>query len=1547
MAAFSRPDSDLQNTGELWSVTPLWSKIDEVTPDDGDLITTSGFDGEFGLCELGLTDVTEPDSDSGHTIRVRAKKTEVGGTSAAFRIRLLQGVTLIKSFTPSVTTSFSTFSLTLTEAEASNITDYTDLRFDYRGLFTGGFGESSVEVSWSELEVPSTITKTYTIDTFLQIEKSITYTLDTDILKAIFLRPDEDVTIDGWTTTPLFSKIDEEAPDDSDNIGSSQTVDLGCEIGLSPSGDPQSNVQHIMSVRARHTLIGGGSANLRMQLMDGSTIITTQSFTLVNDFRSFAYTLTSTEADAITDYENLRFKFIGFYSGAGDHFIDVSWAEFYFPVGALIDTYSMDIFLQSTDITKNYTLDVIIGIGAPEIQPSEPEAPPEMMSLQITGVDEDGVETVEVFSATDFNPFGSTFGDDTKVINYGLSLEANKGRRLKVTIDDPKGNLDEVSTGYLVDIVLDNIDLGFRGYKFEFVNAAGDFTDSNGSSDVLTPGTGATILDASNEFGKWSKCVRLDGTMNGRLDGPDNSDFDMTNTVLLAGWIRPKATITGTQRIVYKLTGVPINGYNLSVEPTNQITFEIFNSGSADSLTSSANVIDINAWNYIIAYWDGTDMKMWIFDESLQQTEKLSTLATVGNIGSSSGIAIQLGHNGGTESFNGDLDEFILAPLGTNTLPTNIETLVERKMLKAFKCPVRYMKRGVVTSVSIKNSQLTLQAEDKDVPTDYPLYDIMYEGQFTASDEVAFGFERAIDISNVVSDTNVDIKFQKADGTDLAATDIVVRPIDFRIPKNRFLDVQSASPSNLWDVSSGDFSYFFTQTDLSDTDERVELGELRIGLCLDFNGVSGDYKVTIGQFDNVSPFAINAKTPLTFTSDGSTGFKWVYHTFDSLDAFQRKPVEEFYIMGVEPVRSGTTWSSTTPLKWAHLHTTDEDTKVFGVIENQSGISKQTPGGQGQYWWREDKISETMDILDEGSDYDLLNDNFIRIVNSDEFQVPDSLILSPIPSLILPTGSKGGFGRATYFYSTISKFSSDYIKRIFDKIEVTTPEFQGRVTSEVIALYSARGGKALDHLKNIMRLSDSELVFFGGTTSMIRDKVRSGFIKNHSFETAGQAASDARHWKKRNFGLGSSSFRTTIDFNTGTVSWRLRHQNSDTHFAEMYQDLSDVYVGQHFQLWRKRAPGDEDPDNLLVRFYSYGSFENAQDIDIKPGLTTDWTKTTFTLTQTLLDSLGEKNRVRIGVRSQGQPAGSGNFAVTFIDDFSPVFLYGFKDKGATVIGNVPIQIEGPHIIPEPAFEESIRKGKKTIAILKAGASSTGFSTGKPHLAIALDKPSVNFYGYRGDIREGKQRGDIKEFYEEALSRLNVERQRTLNLKLAGQWAFLSGENVAILYPDIGLKEYLPFPINSITIGPEDTKLRSRIRLSELAKPIKDKAELLDAISENVFEAPVRDKFAQLIFGFATIPFADYTKIELRKSGATDYREQTTDITEMTDGSIVAYWKPEKETLLTGATTDTPYIEDIHLVNASDVTQESFTLIAGLTFRRIRNQWVILWLFLSDG
>ncbi len=64
MAQFARPDSDV--TVDAWGTAPLWSKIDEVTPSDADSISSFDFPPAIHECEVGLSNVTDPTSSTGH-----------------------------------------------------------------------------------------------------------------------------------------------------------------------------------------------------------------------------------------------------------------------------------------------------------------------------------------------------------------------------------------------------------------------------------------------------------------------------------------------------------------------------------------------------------------------------------------------------------------------------------------------------------------------------------------------------------------------------------------------------------------------------------------------------------------------------------------------------------------------------------------------------------------------------------------------------------------------------------------------------------------------------------------------------------------------------------------------------------------------------------------------------------------------------------------------------------------------------------------------------------------------------------------------------------------------------------------------------------------------------------------------------------------------------------------------------------------------------------------------------------------------------------------
>lgn len=117
-------------------------------------------------------------------------------------------------------------------------------------------------------------------------------------------RPDSDITTD-WTTAPLWSKIDEAVADDADFITDSTSGHVA-EVTLTDVTDPNSSSNHIVYWRHR----SGTNPNVTIALYQGTTLIaSTVASTTVAAFTDINFTLSGAEADAITDYSDLRLRF--------------------------------------------------------------------------------------------------------------------------------------------------------------------------------------------------------------------------------------------------------------------------------------------------------------------------------------------------------------------------------------------------------------------------------------------------------------------------------------------------------------------------------------------------------------------------------------------------------------------------------------------------------------------------------------------------------------------------------------------------------------------------------------------------------------------------------------------------------------------------------------------------------------------------------------------------------------------------------------------------------------------------------------------------------------------------------------------------------------------------------------------------------------------------------------------------------------------------------------------------------------------------------------
>lgn len=159
MAQFLRPSSDITNPA---SWTGTYADIDEVSPDDGDFGVSE--DRTATLYETLFSTGVNPVVNTGHIVRIRHAKADTGvppstdGNDAPVDFYLYQGGTIIQTLATGVLTgAWTTAVYNITEGNAANITDYSDLRVRV-DIPTGpggpGANRRGVAVSWVEMELP-------------------------------------------------------------------------------------------------------------------------------------------------------------------------------------------------------------------------------------------------------------------------------------------------------------------------------------------------------------------------------------------------------------------------------------------------------------------------------------------------------------------------------------------------------------------------------------------------------------------------------------------------------------------------------------------------------------------------------------------------------------------------------------------------------------------------------------------------------------------------------------------------------------------------------------------------------------------------------------------------------------------------------------------------------------------------------------------------------------------------------------------------------------------------------------------------------------------------------------------------------------------------------------------------------------------------------------------------------------------------------------------------------------------------------------------------
>ena len=181
---------------------------------------------------------------------------------------------------------------------------------------------------------------------------------------AQFARPANDITTGNWTSAPLYASIDETPYSDSDFITSARNASNDTfEVALSPVSDPVSSIGHILRIRIRASKANGSTS---FALYQGAVLVasgTTGTHALT--FSTFQYTLSAGEADAITDYSDLRIRVVSTVSS--NSYAYCSWAELEVPDPAVYDDLTGQDVAAAAAIVDPPAITQVHSLSAPEV----------------------------------------------------------------------------------------------------------------------------------------------------------------------------------------------------------------------------------------------------------------------------------------------------------------------------------------------------------------------------------------------------------------------------------------------------------------------------------------------------------------------------------------------------------------------------------------------------------------------------------------------------------------------------------------------------------------------------------------------------------------------------------------------------------------------------------------------------------------------------------------------------------------------------------------------------------------------------------------------------------------------------------------------------------------------------------------------------------------------------------------------------------------------------------------------------------------------------
>lgn len=131
------------------------------------------------------------------------------------------------------------------------------------------------------------------------------------------------------------------------------------------------------------------------------------------------------------------------------------------------------------------------------------------------------------------------------------------------------------------------------------------FDENTGTSarDSSTTANHGTIVNATYVNGQYGKALSFNGT-SAYVSIPDNAAIKPTTALSIAFWVyNPGAAFS---QIIHRQDFGANKGYSVSIDATNQISFNLGDGTSFTTTYGGVNSVPINTWTHFVCTWSGS-----------------------------------------------------------------------------------------------------------------------------------------------------------------------------------------------------------------------------------------------------------------------------------------------------------------------------------------------------------------------------------------------------------------------------------------------------------------------------------------------------------------------------------------------------------------------------------------------------------------------------------------------------------------------------------------------------------------------------------------------------------------------------------------------------------------------------------------------------------------------------------------------------------------------------------------------------------------------------